>query len=83
MISFCFPEAAPNTVDSGKAFEVADGDFVRRNAHDPIVFLMQVVNVECPTARHDGEFERESCKAGVPWSWQSAKWVSQDSVEDL
>lgn len=28
MIPFCFAKAATNTVDGGKALEVADGDFV-------------------------------------------------------
>lgn len=83
MVPFCLSKAAANTMDSSETFEVADGDFFWRDAHDTTVLLMQGVHVEGTAARHDGQLERESGEAGVPWSWYGAKWVCECSVEDL
>lgn len=76
-------EAAANAVNSGEAFEVADGDFIGRDSYHAAVLLMQIVDVESTPAGHDGELERESGEAGVPWSWERAERVSDAFVEEL
>lgn len=83
MVPLSLAEAAANAVNSGKAFEVADGDFVGSDSHDAAVFLMQIVDVKGTPAGHDGKLEGESGEAGVPWSRERAERVSDASVEKL
>ena len=78
-----FAETAADAVDSGEAFRIADGDFTGGDAHDAAVFGVQIVDVECSTTAYDGELERESGVARVPWSWERAKWVLETLVEKL
>lgn len=83
LVPFSLSEAATDTMNSGEAFEVADGDFVGSDSDDAAEFLVQVVNVKGTPAGHDGELERESGEAGMPWPWERAERVSDASVEKL
>jgi hypothetical protein len=70
-------------VDGGEAFRVADGDFTGGDAHDAAVFGMHIVDIKCSAAGYDGEFERQSGEARVPWSRERAERVSDALVKKL
>ena len=41
------------------------------------------MDVEGSSAGYDGEFQRESGEAGVPWSWERAERIPEALVEKL
>lgn len=62
-------EVRADAMDVVETFDVADCELIWGNADVRSVLLVERVDIFGATACHDCNRKRQSCEAGVPWSW--------------
>lgn len=63
-----FDERSTCAMDLLESWNVIDGDFIRIDADDGAVSLMELVHVEHTFALEECDLVRKPCEVGVPWT---------------